>query len=224
VKGFMAFQKPSWMTETSGEKPEWLASSMAGGFPDSGAFSIAVKIQQALTAGSESAWLYWQLTDGSPSDDTHLETLTDATQLQNDPKCVAAKHFFKYIRPGAQRVAAVVGGNDGGSNALLASAFMNDATAQLTVVVVNEGASDSAVTVTVGSPPAGLTSFATYTSSNGSLWQSGTASLASVAATTVRRPSRASRRPLLAIPRHRPNDVPGVSRPTQNPEEPGRSA
>ena len=175
VQGFMAFQKPSWMTETSGEIPSWLASSTDGGFPDSGAFSIVLKIQEALTTGNESAWLYWQLSDGSPSSPSDVQTLTDSTQLAADPKYVAAKHFFKYIRPGAQRVAAAVTG----STDVLASAFVNDATAQLTMVLVNEGASAATVDVAIGSPPAGLTSFASYTSSSGSLWQSGTASLSS---------------------------------------------
>jgi len=175
VQGFVSFEKPSWMTETSGEIPGWLASSTDGGFPDSGAFSIVLKIHQALTTGNESAWLYWQLTDGSPSNASDVQTLTDATQLQNDPKYVAAKHFFKYIRPGAQRVAASVTG----STDVLASAFVNDATAQLTLVLVNEGPSAAAAQVAIGSPPPGLTSFTTYTSSSGSLWQSGTASISS---------------------------------------------
>jgi MYXO-CTERM domain-containing protein len=181
VSGFKSFGKPSWMTETSGEKPEWLAASTSGGFPDSGGFSIAVKIQQALTTGSESAWLYWQLTDGSASDDSHVETLTDSTQLANDPKYVAAKHFFKYIRPGAQRVAATVTG----STNVLASAFVNDATAQLTMVLVNEGSASASVAVTLASPPAGLGVLSTYTSSNGNLWVSGTASLTSGALSLV---------------------------------------
>jgi MYXO-CTERM domain-containing protein len=171
VQGFTAYQKPSWMTETSGEDPEWLASSTSGGFPDSGAFSLVLKIAQALTTGQESAWLYWQLTDGSPSSDSDVQTLTDATQLANDPKYVAAKHFFKFIRPGAVRVAATVSG----SSSVLAGAFALDAAKSLTVVLVNEGSAAATVTATLGTPPAGLSSFDTYTSSSGSLWQSGTA-------------------------------------------------
>jgi hypothetical protein len=55
VAGFTSYGKPSWMTETSGEKPEWLASSQSGGFPDQGAFSLALKLHQALTTGQENA-------------------------------------------------------------------------------------------------------------------------------------------------------------------------
>jgi MYXO-CTERM domain-containing protein len=189
VAGFASTGKKSWMTETSGENPEWLSSSTAGGFPDQGAFSIAVKIDQALTTGQESAWLYWQLTDGSPSSDSDVETLTDKTQLANDPKYVAAKHFFKYIRPGAQAVSAVVAGGapadggDAGGSSLLASAFVNDAAGTLTVVLVNEASTSAAVTLAVASPPAGLTSYASYTSSNGSYWQSGMVSASSASVT-----------------------------------------
>ncbi|HEY1694007.1 MAG TPA: MYXO-CTERM sorting domain-containing protein [Polyangiaceae bacterium] len=183
VKGFAATGKRSWMTETSGEKPEWLASSTSGGFPDSGAFSIAVKIHQALTTGQESAWLYWQLTDGSASSDSDVQTLTDATQLANDPKYVAAKHFFKYVRPGAQRVSAAVsgagaagdggsgGGADGGAGSLLASAFVRDASGALTVVLVNEASADAHVALALTAAPQGLSSLAAYTSANGSYWQ-----------------------------------------------------
>lgn len=42
------------MAETSGENPAWLYPT--SGFPGGGAFSIALRIQQALTAGRESAW------------------------------------------------------------------------------------------------------------------------------------------------------------------------
>ncbi len=165
VAGFSSFGKPSWMTETSGESPAWLASSQgSGGFPDEGAFSIAIKIQQALTTGQESGWLYWQLTDGKPSSDADKETLTDATQLATAPKLVAAKHFFRYVRPGAQRVAASV---TGGSS-LLASAFELGST--LTVLLVNEDASRASVKLVLpsGSQSASLSA---VTSSDGSLWQ-----------------------------------------------------
>ncbi|MGH7297978.1 MAG: hypothetical protein ACRELB_23765, partial [Polyangiaceae bacterium] len=185
VKGFAATGKRSWMTETSGEKPEWLASATAGGFPDAGAFSIAVKIQQALTTGQQSAWLYWQLTDGSPSSDSDVQTLTDATQLANDPKYVAAKHFFRSIRPGSQRVAATVTGGttgDGGASPILASAYVLDAAGSLTVVLVNESATAASVALGLTAAPPGLASLASYTSSDGSYWQAGSVSVSAGAA------------------------------------------
>src|SRR5262249_39521474 len=91
VKGIGAYGKKSWMTETSGESPAWL--SPATGFPGQGAWSVALRIHQALTAGQESAWAYWQFTDGSPNG---TYTLTDATLQRTAGKYTAAKHFFRY--------------------------------------------------------------------------------------------------------------------------------
>jgi O-glycosyl hydrolase len=60
VAGIAAYGKKSWMTETSGENPAWLYPTNR--FPSGGAWSIALRIQQALTVGRESAWAYWQMT------------------------------------------------------------------------------------------------------------------------------------------------------------------
>ncbi len=177
VKGFTAYNKKSWMTETSGEAPAWLSPS--SGFPSDGAFSIAMKIHQALTAGRQSAWVYWQLTDGSA---TAAQTLTDATLKDQSPKYVAAKHFFRYVRPGAMRVDAKVAGG----SSLLASAYVHDAAGTLTVVLVNTAASDVSASVSVPSAPAGIASFEAHTSKNGSLWKASTLAIASgSAAVTV---------------------------------------
>jgi O-glycosyl hydrolase len=167
VKGFTSFNKKSWMTETSGENPAWLFP--ASGFPNNGAWSIALKIHQALVAGRQSAWVYWQMTDGSP---VAASTLTDATARTNGAKYVAAKHFFRFIRPGAVRVNASVAG----SSALNASSFAHDANGTLTVVLVN--ASPDAIPTTLRLPaiPSGLMMFTAVTSSNGALWQSSTIS------------------------------------------------
>jgi O-glycosyl hydrolase len=162
VKGFTGYQKKSWMTETSGESADWLAP--ATGFPKDGAFSIALKIHQALTAGRQSAWAYWQFSDGS---DVGASTLTDATQKAASPKYVAAKHFFRYVRPGAVAVKTSVTG----STTLGASAYVNDAAGTLTAVLVNGDAADVTASIAVGDTPSGLTSFEAYTSKKDSYWQ-----------------------------------------------------
>ena len=165
VPGFASYGKKSWMTETSGEDPAWLYPTT--GFPGDGAWSIALRIQQALTTGQESAWAYWQMTDGSP---VGTETLTDAATGTNSPKYVAAKHFFRYIRPGSIRVNATVSG----STALSASAFWQATNGTMTVVIVN--ASNTPVQAVINSPPkpAGIASWQTFASSNGSYWQAST--------------------------------------------------
>ncbi len=128
VQGFTYYGKKSWMTETSGEDTNWL--SPTNGFPDDGAWSIALRMQQALTAGQESAWAYWQMTDGNP---VGTETLTDQATAQNSPKYAAAKHFFRYIRPNSICVNTTVSG----STPLTASAFLHTTNGTMTVVIIN---------------------------------------------------------------------------------------
>jgi hypothetical protein len=74
VRGYTYFNKKSWMTETSGENPAWLFP--ASGYPSEGAWGLAMRIHQALVAGQQSAWIYWQATDGGA---VGAQTLTDAT-------------------------------------------------------------------------------------------------------------------------------------------------
>jgi O-glycosyl hydrolase len=165
VQGFTSYGKKSWMTETSGEDPAWL--SPTNGFPSSGAWSLALRIQQALTAGQESAWAYWQMTDGST---VGTETLTDAATLQNSPKYVAAKHFFRYVRPNSICVNTSVSG----STALTASSFLHTTNGTMTVVIIN--ASNTPVQAVINSPaePSGITMWQTFTSSDSSYWQAST--------------------------------------------------
>jgi O-glycosyl hydrolase len=162
VHGFMFFGKKSWMSETSGENPAWL--SPATGFPNAGAWSLALRIHQSLTIGRQSAWVYWQMTDGNA---VGAQTLTSSSLGTNSAKYVAAKHFFRFIRPGAVAANATVGG----STNLLASAFVHDTNQTLTLVLLNT--SSNALTATINVPGAvEIDRFRTFTSSNSNYWQS----------------------------------------------------
>jgi len=173
VKGFTEFGKKSWMTETSGEKDGWLVypeSWQCDGpaecqFPSQGAFSIALKIHQALTVGQQSAWIYWTFSDGSGSRVSDFG-LTNNWQRENASKYVAMKHFARYIRPGMQRVAV-----QSGSATMNVSTYVGDETGALTIVLVNSDPNAQTVTITMPAEPRNLTSFETVTSQNGSLWQ-----------------------------------------------------
>jgi hypothetical protein len=161
VSGFTASGKKSWMTETSGEQPAWLSP---GGFPGDGGWSIALKMHRALTAGQQSAWLYWQLTNTQP---VGVSTLTDSTLMANSPKYVAFKHFARYIRPNAQRVAAQVSG----ASTLNASAYVHDGNQMLTVVLVNSSAISETAVVQLPNTLASIQTLRAATSSSSSLWQ-----------------------------------------------------
>ena len=176
VQGIKTFGKKSWMTETSGEATPWLAPT--SGFPGNGAWSIALKIHQALTTGQESAWIYWQLTDGKNVADS---TLTDSTLRANSPKYVALKHFARYIRPNSIRVAADVSG----STLLNASAYIHSVNKTLTAVLVNSSPTNQTVTVQMPSFPSRILQLNSYTSSNNNLWQASTVNVTNNTATVT---------------------------------------
>jgi O-glycosyl hydrolase len=82
-----------WMTETSGFK---------SGFVEGG-LELAKSIYNALYYGNASAWVYWQMSDGS-----------DGALIRNGQKTAlyyVSKHFYRYIRPGALRFQAETGDN-----------------------------------------------------------------------------------------------------------------
>jgi O-glycosyl hydrolase len=168
VDGFLDYGKKSWMTETSGEVPAWLAP--ASGFPGEGALGLAVRIHQALTAGQQSAWLYWQFSDGG---DVSGMTLTDARLGGRSPKYVAAKHFFAPIRPGARRFQTQVLGTD----SILASAFVHSSMGTLVVVLLNLSAAEQAVEVEAPALPRNISSLRAWTSSAERYWQESTSNV-----------------------------------------------
>jgi O-glycosyl hydrolase len=174
VQGFTAYSKKSWMTETSGENPAWLSPTT--GFPSSGAWSLALRIQQALVSGQQSAWTYWQLTDGNS---VGAQTLTDRTNLASSAKYVAAKHFFRYIRPNAARVEA----NVASSSNLVACAFLHETNRTLTAVLLNTTSNDLPATITLTNLPFNLSTFRTFSSSNTNYWRSSSVSVSNSTAT-----------------------------------------
>lgn len=168
VAGFTSTGKKSWMTETSGEDARWLWPE--SGFPGDGAWSVALRIHQALTTGRESAWLYWQLADGGT--DPSPSTLTGSGPLASSPKYNAAKHFFRHIRPGAQRVDVSVE-----NPAVNASAYVHDGGQTITYVLLNTTADAVAVDLAAPVLPSGIAAFDVYTSSNGSYWTESSAAV-----------------------------------------------
>lgn len=127
VRGFRAYGKRSWMTETSGEPSTWRG---AGESLDASALGLALKIHQALTTGEQSAWLYWQLLDDQP---VGVNTLTDPALGARAPKLAAAAHYFRHVRPGARRIGVRI--DD--PKRVHASAFRDARDAAITVVLVH---------------------------------------------------------------------------------------
>lgn len=148
--------KPLWMTEVSEEAPTW-----------SGAMVLAAETQEALSFGNVSAWLYWQTSTQSTTGGSF--TLTGNGSGADDtiePKYVAQKHFYKYIRPGAIRVSATP--ND--TAAVEISSYLHDADETLTTVLVNR--STSAQPVTLNLAGLSMSSFNIFRQSTDALkWQ-----------------------------------------------------
>lgn len=162
VKGWDAPLKKSWMTETSGEHPDWIYPKSS--YPGEGAFGLSVRIHQALTTGKESAWIYWTFSDSDNSGNVSLYGLTNATQGALAPKYVAAKHYFKFIRPGSQRIGSSVNG----SSSVLASAYYHEGNKKMTIVLINTSPARQTATVEI---PSGYSGIETYTSKETQLWQ-----------------------------------------------------
>ena len=116
------YNRQTWMTETSGHDQTW-----------PGALKMAGDMHDYLVGGHMSAWLYWQIAEPHS-----VFALMDSTRMS--PKYFAAKHFYRYVRPGAVRVESASAHAD-----VLASAFRHEADGTLTVVLINR--SDAAQTV-----------------------------------------------------------------------------
>jgi O-glycosyl hydrolase len=170
IPGFAGYHKKSWMTETSGEKSAWL--DPATGFPGNGAWSIALKMQQALTTGRESACLYWQFAELDASA-TSIECLTRHQYAPLEPKYVAFKHFAKYLRPGAIAVETTVADDHG----VTASAYIHPKNHTLTLILVNKSPDVQPASIILPADFSGLKSMHAVTSSDGKFWQESDLSL-----------------------------------------------
>lgn len=170
VNGFAHYGKKSWMTETSGEDPRWLYPT--SGYPSGGAWSLGLRVHQALTSGRQSAWVYWTFADlssGNPGPDG----LTTPGLGNVSPKYVAAKHYFRYIRPNAYRVTC----NTAGEGNVLGSAYTHEGDSTITIVVINPSDTEQLANINLQGLENENIDFETYTSSNNNYWESSALSL-----------------------------------------------
>lgn len=126
------YNRENWMTETGGHPQNW-----------TGAMNMAKDMYEYLVGGNFNAWIYERLTGDAK------EVSTLFTDGKPAPKYYAAKHYFRYVRPGAVRVEAQSPDKD-----LLVSAYRHDVDGTLTVVMINK--SDQAATVRLAATGKGL--------------------------------------------------------------------
>lgn len=165
VAGFASQGKKCWMTETSGENPNWLWPQ--SGFPGDGGWGLALRIHQALTAGQQSAWIYWTFTESDDDNNVTPFALTNAQYHSESPKYLGAKHFFKYIRPGAFRV----GSEGNGSEDILSSAYFHPADSTITVVLLNTNSTPNTAEIQIQGMTQESAGFDLYSTSYNSNWQ-----------------------------------------------------
>lgn len=167
IQGYADYNKKSWMTETSGEFSEWLYPN--SGFPGQGAWSVALRIHQALAVGNQSAWVYWTMMDTDEQGNVINEALSSETLRAQAPKYVAAKHFFKFVRPNAKRLTC-----NSTSGTIHASAYKHDSDSTLTIVLINANPNPQSVNLQIPALVGSELQFDSYASENNSLWQNST--------------------------------------------------
>jgi O-glycosyl hydrolase len=136
------YGKESWMTESSGENPDWLHTASDG--KEDGALSVARHIHEGLVDGNYSTILYWQCCDGRGAVSRESLMGPDAASAQSSGKYACAKQFFRYIRPGSVRVDV-----SPQTATLGASAFVNDKNDAITIVLVNTAGQRRDVRITL---------------------------------------------------------------------------
>lgn len=135
-KIYIAAQKyhpmKTWMTETSGH-----ANTCDG------AMELAGHMYTALNDGNVSAWVWWGFIDQKSSEVYSL--VADGIP---EGKYYVSKQFYKFIRPGAQRIEAKSSDEN-----VLSLAFKNRKTKRLTVVLINSSNVPKRVSVSSNSMP-----------------------------------------------------------------------
>ncbi|KAA5542250.1 hypothetical protein FYK55_15730 [Roseiconus nitratireducens] len=138
--------KPFWITEGGTGEHDWPAPIRKG---------VANALHNALVAGNCSAFVPWQITDRQ-ANEHGLMRMDELT-----PKSHAARHYFKFIRPGAVRIDAQPGFAE-----VQVGAFVHEADRQLTVVAINATDAEQPLKLTLKNLATGSTMNAVRTSAD----------------------------------------------------------
>jgi O-glycosyl hydrolase len=137
--------KPLWMTETQG-------TGYGIGLNDwGGAMTLAGNILSYLRNGRITVWTWGSVQTICGSAGCEATAAGDGCLIMNGTptaKWYAARHFYRFIRPGARQIAST--SNDGEVEVV---AFRHDANACWTVVLRNRGAGAKTVSVSGADVP-----------------------------------------------------------------------
>lgn len=118
--------KKVWMSETSGYSENWETVT-----DRTGALGLGLDMIAALNYGQINAWVWWQ---GSELAEIGNYSLMNG--VTTGTKYHVSKHFFRYIRPGAIRIAA-----ESADENIFTTAFTHPQKGTTTVVIINAGES-----------------------------------------------------------------------------------
>ncbi|MFT3784946.1 MAG: ankyrin repeat domain-containing protein [Tepidisphaeraceae bacterium] len=147
--------KGLWYSELSGKSSTW----------DAGV-RTSIELADALNVANISAQLYWQfsysLTNASDPASNTAALMTDG---KPNPKYYAMKHFYRYVRPGAQRVTTT-----NGTDLVKINAFTHDSDGSKTIVITNnDRTNDYTLTLNLQSNSVG--SWKEFLSTQDAYWQ-----------------------------------------------------
>jgi O-glycosyl hydrolase len=162
--------KKAWMTETSGYVDAW-----EGENNKPGAFGLANDMHTALYYGDLSAWVYWQGSGLGGINEYNL-----MSDLVVGKKYYASKNFYRFIRPGAVRLATT-----SPDPAVVLTAYEHVANGTHTIVLINNATTAKTINLamTGSGLPASFEMFVTSASRN-------CESLGTVAAGSITLPAR----------------------------------
>ena len=144
--------KRQWMTETSGYQDSWTATP--------GAFSLALDMMSGLNNGNMSGWVFWQGSE-NPGSTSGIGEFVLMNGAVKGKKYYVSKQFYRYIRPGAVRVAATSTNSN-----VFVSAYQHTAQGTHTIVLINTAATAQSVTLGGAGLPASFTIFRTSATDN----------------------------------------------------------
>lgn len=154
--------KAIWMTETSGYAHSWPGTSAKPGSLD-----LAQAIYAGLAYGNMSAWTYWQGSDKEGYSEYSL--MAGATSIGKN--YYVAKQFYRFIRPGAQRVDV-----QSSDSEVMVVAFQHAGLNSFTIVAINTGSTSKPLSLSGSGLPVDFHAFRTSASED-------TVDLGTVAAT-----------------------------------------
>ena len=149
---------PLWYTEVSGKEGTW-----------DGGIRTARDVSDTFTRANASAYYYWTFNNYGTTPPLEQQTPSLMYNGVTNRKYDAMKHFYKFVRPGMQRVETSINESSG----MRLSAFKDPTTGASTIVLVNVNAgSDNTVTLNLKGLGAGTPQFRGWESAQNYSWQS----------------------------------------------------